>query len=125
MPIADVDADSQTRTLLDIGDGPLSIVFEMLSTPGVGICSVARGRPRWISGDEDSDATVAESEDDLDIEAESEEDEAADDVAPGQVGGAAAPRVATKRVTILKLISQLMELAIRTMRELIRMQFAF
>ena len=43
MPIADVDADSQTRTLLDIGDGPLSIVFELISTPGVGIRSVAAG----------------------------------------------------------------------------------
>ena len=115
--MADVDADSQTRTLLDIGDGPLSIVFELLSTPGVGI-------PSWIRGDDDSDATVAESEDDLDIEAESEEDEAADDAAAsGEVGAAAVP-AATSRVTILKLISQLMELAIRTMRELIRMQFA-
>ena len=38
-----LDAEPETRTLLDIGDGPLSIVFELLSTPGVGIRSVAAG----------------------------------------------------------------------------------
>ena len=38
-----LDAEPETRTLLDIGDGPLSIVFELLSTPGIGIRSVAAG----------------------------------------------------------------------------------
>ena len=43
MTTANIDAEPETRTLLDIGDGPLSIVFEQLSTPGVGIRSVAAG----------------------------------------------------------------------------------
>ena len=43
MTVTDIDSEVETRTLLDIGDGPLSIVFELLSTPGVGIRSVAAG----------------------------------------------------------------------------------
>ena len=66
MSIADIDADSETRTLLDIGDGPLSIVFEQISTPG---------RPRWHGGDDESDAiSVSESEDALELDEDSEDD---------------------------------------------------
>ena len=32
------------RNLLDVGDGPLSLIFEALSTPGIGMRALASAR---------------------------------------------------------------------------------